>query len=132
MGKLQEEIQAKEEKRRQRNAHLKKKIEMDIKKKLEQENEEAKQKKQEKAKEDEEEKKIRQYHKAQKDKLADWWHQKNESEFSGAPVKEIMQVIYKQKAKKRTPRAVTEKAKEAEDSVRQQKWAMEERPPLPP
>jgi len=130
--KLQEEIQAKEEKRRQRNAHLKKKIEMDIKKKLEQENEEAKQKKQEKAKADEEEKKIRQYHTAQKDKLADWWHQKNESEFSGAPVKEIMHVIDKQKAKKRTPRAVTEKAKEAEDSVRQQKWAMEERPPLPP
>merc|ERR1719198_2148502 len=34
--------------------------------------------------------------------------------------------------KKRTPREINQKQKEAEDNVRHLKWAMEERPPLPP
>merc|ERR1711937_624044 len=34
--------------------------------------------------------------------------------------------------KKRTPREINQKQKEAEDNVRHLKWSMEERPPLPP
>merc|ERR1711904_618941 len=83
--KLQEEIAKKEEKRRKRNDHLKKMIEKDVQKKWEQEREEAEQKKKGKAKEEEEAKKKKQYHDMQKNKLADWWHQKNEAEFTSVP-----------------------------------------------
>merc|ERR1711985_92230 len=48
--KLQEEIAKKEEKRRQRNAHLKKKIEKSVQEKFKQEAEEAEQKKKDKLK----------------------------------------------------------------------------------
>merc|ERR1711985_208710 len=83
------------------------------------------QKKKDDLKKSEEDKKIKQYHKSQKDKLAEWWHRKNESEF--------MQVqVMMEKPKKRTPREVNAKQKEAEDNLRNLKWALEERPPLPP
>lgn len=125
--KLQEEIAKKEEKRRQRNAHLKKKIEKSVQEKFKQEAEEAEQKKKDKLKQEEEEKKIKQYHETQKNKLADWWHDKNESEFMQVKLMEP-----KPKEKKRTPREVNQKQKEAEDNLRNLKWALEERPPLPP
>lgn len=125
---LQEDIQTKEEKRRQRNALLKKKIEKEITKKFAQEREEAEQKKLQKAKEEEEAKKKKQYHEGQKDKLAEWWHQKNEAEFS----QEALKIMDKPKEQRRRNLQVTQKQKEAEDKARDLKWAMEERPPLPP
>jgi hypothetical protein len=125
--KLQEEIQMKEANRRQRNAALKKKIEKDVQKKFEQEREEAEKKKKDKEKADAERKKEKQYHETQKDKLADWWHQKNESEFMCEPMKSLFD-----KPKKRTPREKNQQQKEAEENVRHRQWAMEERPPLPP
>lgn len=126
--KLQEEIAKKEEMRRQRNAHLKKKIEKGVQEKFKQEAEEAEQKKKDKAKWEEGAKKKKLYHEMQKDKLADWWHQKNESEFTSVP--NPLKIM--DEKKKRTPREINQKQKEAEDNVRHLKWSMEERPPLPP
>merc|ERR1712193_236039 len=123
---LQEEIAKKEEKRLQRNSHLKKMLAKDQSKKFAQEREEAEQKKKEKVKDEELAKKKKQYHEVQKDKLADWWHHKNEEEFSQVPPLKL------EKEKKRTPREVNQKQKEAADNVRHLKWALEERPPLPP